>query len=248
MKITGFIDLVKKIAGFIPIYNIEKFIFKILLGVWAFVILTVVILKAVLGTRDDIERRITEAATNVKFSTMKKSDIVRYESLLNLAKYPEGIEKYTRLIDRDPFSEYKKKHGVQIFDTAQYDFVLESIEKVQLPMIYRGYIELTDMIIGQINWHDTTRFIKVGSTINGYKIQDISKEKIEVIDANGKLIVFELNKPVYGEELQAILYDNISKKTFSVRLATTIGTYKVIDITPEYVILLAKGVEIKLKK
>lgn len=242
-----FANVVKKLIGLMPKFNIEKLVFKTMLGVWVFVIFTVIILRIFLGARDDVERRITEAATDMKLPITKKSEIANYESFLNLVKYPEGIEEYTGGIKRDPFSEYKEELAIQPLAGIGHDFVLKSIDRVQLPLVYKGYIELPDTIIGQINWQDTTRFVKIGSILNGYRIHSITKEKIEAIDEEARKVKFELNKPVFSNELHAVLYDNISKKTFSVRARSEIDEYKVIKIEPDYVILLTKETEIRLE-
>ena len=87
-----------------------------------------------------------------------------------------------------------------------------------------------------------------GDALNGYRIRNISKEVIEATDKNGKNIQFKLNKPVLSDDLEAVLYDNISKKTFELKLASEIDGYKVIDIASNYVILLLDGEEIIIKK
>lgn len=247
MKIPDFSGSIKKLADFIHKRNIEKLIFKALVAIWLLVIIVVIILRMTDNARNNIEEKIKEAATHVSITAKAKTDIGKYEILLNLAKYPEGIEKYTREIKMDSFSEYKKA-AVKPAEGQEYDFTLRSIDSVPLPMIYRGYIELPDKIIGQINWHEATRFVETGTTLNGYRICDISKEKIEAIDENGQKIEFELNKYVSGDELEAVLYDNLSEKAFNARLSSEIGDYKVVDIAPNHVILLSKGVEIRLEK
>ncbi len=247
MKISDLSNLIKRLIEIIPKRDIEKLIFKILLGIWLFVIVAVVILRVTFEAHNDIEKKIIETATSVKFPAEAKTDMKKYEALLNLAKYPEGIEKYTRGIKRDPFSEHKE---IMITPTGaiKYDFVLRSIDRMPLPMVYKGYIELPDRIIGQMNWRDATRFVEPGLTLNGYRISSVSKEKIEAMDEKGKKIEFEINKPVLGDELQAILYDNVSKETFNVGLSSEIADYKVVDIAPNYVILLSEEKEIKLER
>ncbi len=243
-------NVFKKVIEFLPKRDIEKLVFKILLGTWFIVIIVVVILRSVLGAQDNIEKKIMKAATVTKPSAKKTEiDTKAYETLLNQTKYPEAIENYTRHIKRDPFSEYK---GIIVdtstADVVEYDFVLKSINQLPLPMVYKGYIELEDRIIGQVNWCDETKFVEPGATLNGYKINSVSKTKLETTDENGERIEFEMNKPVLGEELEAILYDRVSKKNYNVQLASKIAGYKVVDITPNYVILLLKGEELKLER
>lgn len=247
MKIQDLSDRTKKIIESVPKGNIEKFVFKILLGVWIAVILVGVVVGNLLGRRDYIQEKIIENAAGTGHKLPDKSDFAKYESLFTLVKYPEAIEQYTHRIKRDPFLEYSGE-AAQLVLPFEHDFELKSIERVPLPMVYRGYIELPDRIIGQLNWYDATRFVRVGSAIDGYKIRDITKKKLEATDEGGQNIEFELNKPVFSDKLQAILYDNVSGKTFSVRVSTVIGAYEVTEITPRYVILLSEGKETKLEK
>ena len=246
MEIKVFSSMLKKLLDFVPRRDIEKLIFKILLGAWLIIIVLASIFKAGIGVRDDIERKITEAARGVKPQLKDVIDVGKYEALLNLTKYPEGIDKYVQAIYRDPFSEYKEVTVKRKKGEIKYDFVLKAVKQMPLPAVYKGFIELEDKIIGQINWHDATRFVETGSSLNGYKIQSVSREMVVALDGKGQRIEFKLNKPVLGDELEAVLYDNVSRKTFNVGISSEIDEYKVIDIAPNYVILLLKGKEIRL--
>lgn len=248
MKVLPFQGIIKNIIEFLQREHIERTVFKLLLVVWFFVIIAVIVLWVTHSTRSDIEKIGLETTTDATYPFLNASEIQQYESSLTLAKYPEEIEKYTSKMKRDPFSDHAEELLARPLGGAKYDFVLKSVEKVQLPLVYKGYIELPDKIIGQINWRDATRFVKTGSTLDNYRICSISKEKIEAIDEKGKKIEFERNKPVFSEELRAVLYDSVSDRTFDVQIASEIENYKVIDIAPEYVILLADGKEIRLEK
>lgn len=251
MKIQGFTDTIKGLKGLIeliPKRNIEKWIFKVLLGVWLFILIIVILLMAILGAGYNIEKKITKTSTDEKLSILSEVEIKEYESSINLAKSPEGIEKYIQEVKYDPFAEYKKGFTMQPSSTAEYDFVLKYVDRIPLPLVYKGYIELPEKIIGQMDWQGKTRFVEVGATLSDYKVYSLSKEKMEAIDKKGKKIEFRLNKRVFGDELQAVLYDNISHKDLNVKVASEIGDYKVIDIAPDYVILLTKGVEVKITK
>ncbi|MEA3305733.1 MAG: hypothetical protein U9R52_02850, partial [Candidatus Omnitrophota bacterium] len=188
--------------------------------------------------------RIKEAATSVKPPAANPSEIAMYKSLLDTVKHPKSIGEYTHEIRQDPFSEYREMLPVAF--GAERDFVLKSVDRMPLPLIYKGYIELPDRIIGQVDLEGATRFVKAGSTLNGYRILSVSRKKIEMTDASGKKLDFLLHRPVAGDELTAVLYDTLSKRTFTVYVFTEIGDYKVVDITPEYVILQYRDKEKKI--
>lgn len=246
MKKIDILGAIKKITDLLPKRDIEKLTFKALLVIWIIVIIVVVILRVNLGTGEDIEKRITDAATlNVPKKTLSYN-IEDYKTTLGMVKEPEGIGKYASAGKRDPFSEYT---GISIATAStDHDFVLRDISRVPLPMVYKGYIELPNKVIGQINWRKQTKFVQPGSALNGFRIISVGKDVVIASDESGKRIEFKLNRPVYSDALQAVLYDNISEDTFSVQLASVIDDYKVIDITLEYVILLSNGVELKLQK
>jgi len=246
MKIPDLSNLLKRLVDHIPKRDIEKLVFKTLLGVWALVTVASAVLRVAIGGRDDIEKKMIEAARDVESLQKEKLDMGKYEALLTVAKYPEGLEEYLSEISRDPFSE-RKAIIAKPSARQDYDFALKSVDHIPLPMVYRGFIELPDRIIGQVNWRDETRFVELGTALNGYKIRDISKKKIDAINEKGQELEFKLNEVIYGNELQAVLYDRLSRETFDVRQSAEIGEYKVIDIGPNYVILNLKGKELKLE-
>ena len=199
-------------------------------------------------TYDSVEKNISETATKMRISpSVTPGEVKKYETMLNNAEYPEPPSAYAQKVKRDPLSKYTEK-APEVTAVTEHDFVLRSVGNVPLPVIYKGFIELPDRLIGQINWKDTTRFVESGSSLNGFKIQRVSKDKVEAVDENGRKWEFLLNKSVSSDKLNAVLYDTISRKTFTVEIANVIDDYKVIDIQSDYVILLSKGQEIKLNK
>ncbi len=246
MKGSQISDIIKKVLDALPKHNLEKIIFKILLGMWIVVIIGLIGITFMLEARNDIEVKMVAAATAVKPYARTRSYIDRYEQILNREKGPEDIKKYSYDIKGDPFSEYKDL-VIQKRGKKDHDFALQSINRVKLPLVYKGYIELEEKIIGQINWQNTTRFVEAGSMLDGFKILSVTKERIEAINEGGKKILFELDKPVFGDQLEAILYDRVSQRTYAVKLASEIDDYKVIDIAPNYVILISKGIETRLE-
>ncbi len=241
INFSKFTDLLKKLTDFIPKKGIEKLLFKALLGIWVLVIIAVIVLRIAYTTYNNVEDRIKEAATSARPPVASPSEITMYESLLDMAKYPEGIEEYSLAVRRDPFSEHREILP-PVFE-PEHDFVLKSIERIPLPLMYKGFIELPDRIIGQINLEGTTRFVEVGSRLDSYRILNISREKIIAMDASDKKLEFLLNEPIFSDKLSAVLYDNISEKEFNVDVGTKIEDYKVIEIMPDYVVLQYKNEE-----
>lgn len=248
MKIPKITDAVKKIAGFLLKSNVEKVVLKTLIAVWVVTLLVIAGLKAVKSNRDDIEKKISEMATNMRIApSVTCEEMQRYEGILDQAECPTPKSAYASGVERDPFSKNVPASAAAV-PAAVHDFVLDSIGNVPLPVMYKGFIEMPDKLIGQISWRNTTKFVEDGGVLNGYKIQRVAKDRIEAMDEQGRKVDFMLNKPVLSDKPGAVLYDNISKKTFNVEMASVIDDYKVIDIQPDYVILLLGGSEIKLTK
>ncbi|MDP3790246.1 MAG: hypothetical protein Q8R48_07590 [Candidatus Omnitrophota bacterium] len=250
MRVPKITEAIKRIADLLPKSNIEKIVLKTLVAIWVVTLIAVVGLKAFKGTRDGIEKKISEMATNMRISpSVSPGEIKKYETILTQAEYPAPKDTYAKDAKRDPFSKYNPEIApVDAVKVTAHDFVLRSIGNVPLPIMYKGYIEMPDKLIGQVNWKDATRFVEDGGALNGYKIQRVTKDRVEATDADGRKINFLLNKPILSDKLNAVLYDNISQKVYTVETATVIDDYKVIDIQPDYVILLSKGSEIKLTK
>ncbi|MBU4488444.1 MAG: hypothetical protein KKI13_05200 [Candidatus Omnitrophica bacterium] len=247
MRFPKIQDLLKKITDILPKKDVEKIALKILVAIWIIVTISTFGLRFAKDEGDDIEKKISDAATKVPISpSVNQGDMKKYEKLINLSQYPEPMSEYDLKRRRDPFSKYVEEAAQIGAQPTEHDFTLKTIGRVPLPVVYRGFIELPNKLIGQINWKDSTRFVEKGSSLNGYKILTISKEKIGAVDEQGVKWDFVLNKPVPSDKLNAVLYDKISKKTYTVEASSVIDGYKVIDIQPDCVILLSKGSEIKL--
>jgi len=249
MRLPKISDSIKKITDILPRSNVEKLILRTLIAIWIITLLAVIGLRAIKGASDNVEKKISETATKMRISpSVSRDEMKKYETILNQAEYPEPMGEYAQKVKRDPFSEYNEEIVQIVTQATEHNFSLKSVGNIPLPVIYKGYIELPDKLIGQVNWKETTRFVEDGTTLNGYKILKVAKDKIEASDEQGRKMEFLLNKPVLSDKLNAVLYDSISKKTFNVEVANVIDDYKVIDIQPDYVILLSKGSEIKLTK
>lgn len=249
MRIPKISDSIKKVTELLPKKDIEKIALKILFIVWIIVAVAALGLRMIKPGSDAIEKKIQDAATKMPLtSNVGTDEMKKYEKLLSQAQYPEPMNDYSQKPKRDPFSKYVEEIIPAEASPTEHEFTLKSVGNVPLPVIYRGFIELPDKILGQINWKDSTRFVEKGSTLNGYKILRVTKERIEAVDADGRKWDFLMNKAVLSDKLNAVLYDNISKKNYTVEVASVIDDYKVIDIQPDYVILLSKGSEIKLTK
>ncbi len=248
MQAKNISEKIKSVAEFIPSQDIEKFVFKVLLLAWCAIIIVLIVLKAVLGPRDYVKRKIMEATKAVEGFPIEQADIAGYESSFGAVKYPEAVEEYTVKISRDPFSEHRIEPKLEETVRADHEFAVMSVGNIPLPLVYKGFIELPDRIIGQVSWHKATRFVNPGSVLSDYTVESITKDRLTAAYSDGRKIEFKLNTPVLTDELQAVLYDDISKKTYSVKVSDRIGQYEVTDISRDHVIIQKDGKEIMLEK
>ena len=250
MEPRGITEKIKSAAELIPRQDIEKYVFKLLLLTWAAIMVVLLILRAVLGPRDYVKRKIIEAAKTAQRFDVERTDIAGYESVFDKVKSPEPLEEYTVRISRDPFSKKKVKVEVKTEEIVrrEHDFEIRSISKIPLPLVYRGYIELPDRIIGQVNWHHSTEFVNAGSVLNGYMVESVHKDRLLVTAGDGTRIEFRLNAPVLTDKLEAVLFDRVSKETFNVTENAKIGDYEVVDVSPNRVTMRINDKEMLLEK
>ena len=248
MEPRGITEKIKSAAELIPRQDIEKYVFKLLLLAWAVIMVVLFALRAVLGPRDYVKRKIIEAAETAQRFDVERTDIAAYESVFDRVKSPEPLEEYTLRIARDPFSKKTVKVKTETAVRREHDFEIRSINKIPLPLVYRGYIELPDRIIGQVNWHQSTEFVNIGSVLNGYRVKSVHKDRLLVTSGDGTQIEFRLNTPVLTDRLEAVLFDRVSKKTFNVTEDAKIGDYEVVDVSPDRVTMRINDKEMLLEK
>ena len=242
-RLLGF---TKKTIDRLPKRNIEQIVFKILFSLWVATVIVAVGLLIIGRFQGDIGTRLIKTAASPKITKLDNKELQSYKSLHPLLKYPEPLSSYTQGISRDPFLRYEEGLFLEPIDSSEHDFVVTSVDRMLLPFTYKGYIEMPDYVVGQINWSDKTIFVRDGSILHDYNILHVSKDTITATDKAGMPLEFQLNKPIFSNELQAILYDTISRETYTIQKNMEIDDYKVIDIRRDYVILLLEGVEIKL--
>lgn len=248
MNATKISDLFKKIVYSVPKKDVEKIILKILIILWVITAAVTFGIRIMKSGDSGIEKKISEAVTKMPMlPSVTQGEIKKYEDILDFSQYPEPVSEYSLKLVRDPFSKYAEVIQAGSPSTA-HEWTLMSVGNVPLPIIYKGFIELPDKLIGQIIWKGSTKFVEKGASLNGYRVVSVTMEKISAVDEDGRRWEFLLNKPVLSDKLNAVIYDNVSRKTYTVEAAAIIDDYKVIDIQPDYVILLSNGVEIKLTK
>ena len=159
----------------------------------------------------------------------------------------EGLDKYKNAI-RDLqkkekfviYEDYFRKDGFTKYVRAiplKPLFKLRSIEKLPLDIKYKGFIEYTGGIIGQINLKGTTHFVKEGEKLIEYKILQLHREYTIVKDDKGNKIRLPLREEVLSSEYEAAIYLTYEDKTSKVKKGDRIKSLLILDILPDYVVL-----------
>ncbi len=167
-----------------------------------------------------------------------------YLVIIEQLKSPYPISRYKTLFDRNIFI---KQEARPIAFTPD-NLTLLSAEPVNLPFMYKGYIQ-TPMgaIIAQINWGGKTYFVKKGDRFKDFRVMEIDKKMVRIEGKEGQLIL-DFKKPVKGKEFIAKLSNSLNSKISEVRKGDEIYGYKILDITPNSVILYGEDKEWVINK
>lgn len=215
--------------------------FKIMTFVLGAVWIIVIFKAAAVTSSKNTELTATEskiADTHIK-ATKEPADMKPYSSTLERLKSPYVVSRYQDLLTRNIFV---KPQAPPIVFTPD-DLRIVSIEPVNLPFIYIGFIQTASgTIIGQVNWSGKTYFVERSEKLKDYKVVDVDKRIMKLEGGDGRLTL-ELKKPVKGKELVAKLYNSMDDKTYEVRKDDTLKGYKILDIKADNVILYGQNKE-----
>jgi len=207
--------------------NIEKLIFFILVVI---LILAIVAYKSGFFLRcPDIEKKLS----NVEFVEPpdKIEGLDKYKkAIIDLQKKGE-FSQYDKYFQNDGFTRYIE------LPPPQPLFELRSIKRLPLDIIYNGFIEYTGGVVGQINIGGTTYFVRKGEKIQDYEIIDLTGSYAVVKDSKGKEIKLPLRVRLFSDKYEATIFLNNEDKTIKVRKGDVIKNFRVLDISPNYVVL-----------
>ncbi len=240
-------DKFKKLSELFLIKDLEKRIFRGLLTLWGIVFLGTFVMSFFMqGAAHRLEEQMDNMASSAKQAFMPRAELQLYEDILTRAKYPKGIADYRVLTGRNPFAKVQRAEAVVTDTTSRHDFVLRTIDRIPLPIMYQGFIELPDKVIGQVAWKGTTKFVESGEALNGYTILSVQRDYLDIKLEDGTEHRLNYKTPIPGKELRAVLYDNIGDKTYTAVKTWGLDGYSVVDIQEDRVILLFKGEELEL--
>ncbi len=220
--------------------NVYKIMTFVLGVVWI-----IVILKAFAPSSKSAEVGSAEAIGMIKAVKDKDAaDLGPYSSTLERIKSPYAISRYQDLLARNIFV---RPEAPPVVFTPN-DLKIVSIEAVNLPFIYVGFIQTSSgTIIGQVNWSGKTYFVKKGEKLKDYKVTDVDTRTMKLENRGGRLNL-KLKETVKGKEFVATLYNSMDDKTYEVRRDDDVKGYKILDIKADSVIVYGQNKEWVINK
>lgn len=168
----------------------------------------------------------------------------------------EGLDVYNEALQKlqidDTFSDYDRYFERRSFEryippTPPLPlFEFKSAEILYLDIMYKGFIESTAGMVGQIKIGERTYFVKEKEKIAEYKIIKLRRNYMQIEDAQGKQIKLPLREKIMSNEYEAILYLPRKEKTIKIKVGDSIKSFEVLDISRTYVVLLNKNTGEKL--
>ena len=216
--------------------NIEKIVFAILIVISLIVI---VINQGGIYIKD---KTIKGQMAELKFNSPPKDieGIKEYEDLAAQLKQLDNFSKYEESITRNGFLKFIEP------PPEIPPFELKAVRKMYLNVEYRGFIESSSGTVGQLKVSGRSHFVKKGDEVGGYTIEKVRNDYLLIKDKNGIEYRLPLGKKILSDNYEAALYVTKTHKTVKVKLGDVVNGFKVLDISPNNVVLFNQNVNQKL--
>lgn len=156
----------------------------------------------------------------------------RYGSLSRELQASIQEEDIAKSAPRNIFERYRPSEDF---------FSLVDIRLEPLALIYKGRIEQQDgSLIAQVNWAERTYFVKEGESIDGWHIQSITADALEVQNAEKEILTLPYLKTTYRKERVAVIFNEYKQIESTVLLGGEVEGYTVTAITQDSVTLSGK--------
>ncbi|MBI4846421.1 MAG: hypothetical protein HY810_08165 [Candidatus Omnitrophica bacterium] len=154
---------------------------------------------------------------------------------------------------RDLFSPFKNTpEQAQAFSNNTFnDTLIEVLEIGYQPLNveYRGRITFNNgRVVAQLNIGNDSYLASLGAKIVDYTVEALDENSVGLRNDQGKLMIVRYRKVTYTDELTATVKELNSKTKIKIRKDSDFFGFKVLDITPEYVLVSKMGQHLKLEK
>ncbi len=207
--------------------NIEKIVFGLLILISLIVI---VIYQGRIYIKDET---IKNKIAGVKFNLPpeKIEGVKEYNDLIARLKRLDSFSKYEIYLARNGFLKYIKP----VPEIPPFE--LKAVRKKYLDVEYRGFIESLSGTVAQLKVKNRSYFVKEGDEIDGYTVKKVCNDYMLIKDGAGVEYILPLGEKILSNDYEAALYVSKTHKTVKVKLGDIVNGFKVLDISPENVVL-----------
>jgi hypothetical protein len=209
--------------------NFEKVIFGALIV--ASLIVFVIYQSSIYAKDESIKTQIA----NLSFSQPPEEfeGIDEYRGMIDGLKRDKEYSSYASDFERNGFLKYIEP------PPEIPPFQLKAVRRKYLDIEYKGFIEsLSRGVVAQLKIKDRTFFVKEGDEVQGYTIERVRSEYLLLKDSNGSEYRLPLREQVLSNEYEAAIYVTKTHKTVRAEIGDIINNFKVLDISPNNVVLL----------
>ena len=207
--------------------NIEQIVFGLLILISLIVI---VIYQGRIYIKDEtIKNKITGVKFN--FPPEKIEGVKEYNDLIARLKQIDSFSKYEIYLVRNGFLKYIKP----VPEIPPFE--LKAVRKKYLDVEYKGFIESLSGTVAQLKVKNRSYFVKEGDEIDGYAVKKVRNDYMLIKDMAGVEYRLPLGEKILSNDYEAALYVSKTHKTVKVKLGDIVNGFKVLDISPENVVL-----------
>jgi hypothetical protein len=185
---------------------------------------------------------IKHQIAGLKFSSPpeKIEGVKQYEDLVIQLKQTENFSQYEPYLTRSGFLKFVEPPP----KIPPYE--LRGVRKIYLDIEYKGFIESLSDVVGQLKVKTRSYFVKEGDQVEGYTIERVRSDYMLLKDKNGVEYKLPLRERVLGNDYEAALYVTKTHKIIKVEIGDMVDNFKVLDISPDNVVLFNQNNNQKL--
>ncbi|MDP8261354.1 MAG: hypothetical protein P9M01_03290 [Candidatus Kappaea frigidicola] len=216
--------------------NIEKIIFGVL------IVISLVVIVIYQGGIYIKDKTIKNQMAKLKFNSPPKEieGVEGYENLLVQLKQADNFSNYESNMSRNGFLKFIEP------PPKIPPFELKAVRKIYLDVEYRGFIQSSSGTVGQLKVSGRSHFVKKGDEVDGYAVERVCNEYILIKDTDGVEYRLPLGEKILSDNYEAALYVTKTHKTVKVKLGDMLNDFKVLDISPNSVVLFNQNYNQKL--
>ena len=207
--------------------NIEKIVFGFLIVIS---LIVVVIYQGRIYIKNETVKN-QMAGVKFNFPPEKIEGVKEYEDLVTRLKQSDSIGKYETYLARNGFLKYIEP------PPKIPPFKLKAVRKKYLDAEYKGFIESLSGTVAQLKVKNRSYFVREGDKIESYTVKRVRNDYMLIMDRESVEYRLPLGEKILSNDYEAALYVTKTHKTLKVKLGDIVNDFKVLDISPDNVVL-----------